>query len=180
MSRTLALFLFLAICVCTSPVFASRPFRTRPLVADNNQTQIARSAPASLKVDRLEAQQFVLTDKNGKPRLTMNVNENNTVSLTISSGTLNGAAMLNVFEDGRTAFILRGPRGRNRVSISTRKTGQPTIYMTEDANIILANHKNQPRLVIGDSTEGGAKFFYYDDQGKVIQLIEKQPVKTQP
>ena len=180
MARSLILLLLLSTCICTTPVCAKRPFRTRPLIPDDNPTQVARVAPANLKVDRLEAKQFILTDKNGKPRLTMNVDDNNTVRLTISSGTQNGSAMLNVFEDGRTAFILRGPRGRNRVSISTRKTGQPTIYMTEDANIILANHKNQPRLVLGNDKEGGTKFFYYDDQGKVIELIERKPTELKP
>ena len=101
---------------------AKRPFRNKPMPVSDSQTQITRAANAdNLKVNQLEAKQFVLTDSNDKPRLTMIVDENNTVRLTLNSRNQSGNAILNMFENGRTAFILSGPRGRNRVSVSARQ-----------------------------------------------------------
>ena len=162
----------------TSVAHGKRPFRTRPIPASESKAEIERPTAGDLHVNNLIARKIVLADDNGKPRLTMNIDQQNTVRLTISNGSQSGVAMLNVFEDGRTAFILRGPRGRNRVSISTRQSGQPTIYMTEDANIILANNKNQPRLGIGNSTEAGTRIFYYDQQGTIVELIEPPAPQT--
>ena len=79
---------------------AKRPFRNKPMPVSDSQTQITRAANAdNLKVNQLEAKQFVLTDSNDKPRLTMIVDENNTVRLTLNSGNQSGNAMLNVLED---------------------------------------------------------------------------------
>ena len=79
---------------------AKRPFRNKPMPVSDSQTQITRAVNAdNLKVNRLEAKQFVLTDNNGKPRLTMFVDENNMVRLTLNSGNQSGNAMLNVLED---------------------------------------------------------------------------------
>ena len=162
----------------SSVAHGKRPFRTKPIPVSESRDEVERTTIGDLHVDNLVARKIVLADDNGKPRLTMNIDQQNTVRLTISNGSQSAVAMLNVFEDGRTAFILRGPRGRNRVSISTRQSGQPTIYMSEDANIILANDKNQPRLGIGNSTEGGTRFFYYNQQGKIVELIESSASQT--
>tara|TARA_Y100001968_G_scaffold74600_2_gene66019 strand:- start:1680 stop:1925 length:246 start_codon:yes stop_codon:yes gene_type:complete len=79
---------------------AKRTFRNKPMPVSDSQTQITRAVNAdNLKVNRLEAKQFVLTDNNGKPRLTMFVDENNMVRLTLNSGNQSGNAMLNVLED---------------------------------------------------------------------------------
>ena len=155
---------------------AKRPFRNKPMPVSDSQTQITRAANAdNLKVNQLEAKQFELTDSNDKPRLTMIVDENNTVRLTLNSRNQSGNAILNMFENGRTAFILSGPRGRNRVSVSARQDWHPTIHLTEESNIILANEKNQPRVVLGEGQESGVKLFYYDRDRTLFEIIKKNP-----
>ena len=70
---------------------------------------------------------------------------------------------------------LRDPRGRNRFSIPTRKDGQPTISMTKNAHVIISTEKKQPRMVPGQSVESAAKFFYYHETEKLVELIKRPP-----
>lgn len=116
---------------------------------NNASPSIARATPESLQVDRPEAKQIVLTDNAGKQRLIMNIDDQNTVRLSINR--------------------------RNRFSIPTRKDGQPTISMSKNAHVIISTEKKQPRMVPGQSVESAAKFFYYDETEKLVELIKRPP-----
>ncbi|MCH2600565.1 MAG: hypothetical protein MKZ94_14225 [Pirellulales bacterium] len=124
---------------------------------NNASPSIAKVTPESLQVDRPEAKQIVLTDNAGKQRLIMNIDDQNTVRLTINRG--NQSA--------------RSTRSRSFFYPDSQRW--PTTSMTKNAHVIISTEKKQPRMVPGQSVESAAKFFYYDETEKLVELIKRPP-----